>query len=143
MNKRVLVLLAGLALCVLTACAEKEKTPVPPPDLTGDWTQSIDEDWYQIATISEDKIEIWWYLASTGHKDLYWSGTFTPPTDSTEPYTWESRNHYTQEELDATYHYHRTSREEVKTFTYQDGKLSYNVTSGHLRLGFVLKRASE
>lgn len=141
MRKTLTALLAVLSVCVLAGCAKREPPPPSVPDLTGEWVQPSEDDWYQVATISEDTIEVFWYLPATGRKDLYWSGTFTPPTDSEEPYVWVSENHYTKDELDAQYHFHRTSREESKTFTYQDGKLCYNVTAGHLRLGYTLERA--
>jgi hypothetical protein len=134
--------LAVFTLLTMTACG-REKTPPPPPDLTGDWVQPSGDEWYHIATITEDTIEIWWYLPASDKRELYWSGTFTPPTDGKEPYEWTSANHYTEGQLNATYHFNRTSREETKTFTYQDGKLSYNVTAGHLRLGYSLVRAED
>lgn len=140
MSKRLIaMLLAVLTVCALTACAKQD--PGPAPDLTGDWVQPTDEEWYHVATITDDKIEIWWYLPAYERRDLYWSGTFTPPADGKEPYEWTSTNNYTEEELDAAYRFHRASREETKTFTYQDGKLSYNVTAGHLRLSYALERA--
>jgi predicted small lipoprotein YifL len=140
MNRRPLaLLLALLTVCSLTACARK--APPPPPDLTGEWRQPTEEEWYHVATITEDTIEVWWYLPAYDRRDLYWSGTFTPPADGTEPYEWTSVNRYTEEQLDAHYRFHRASREETKVFTYQDGKISYNVTAGHLRLGYALERA--
>lgn len=126
-------------VCALAACGSKD--PGPAPDLTGDWVQPSEDEWYHIATIDGDQIEIFWYLPSLERKELYWSGTFTPPTDGKEPYTWESSNNYTKEEMDAEYRFHRTSREETKTFSYKDGVISYNVTAGHLRLGYTLERA--
>lgn len=136
------LLILPLALTVLLALAAcREKTPSPPPDLTGDWVQESEDEWYHIATITDDKIEIWWYLPAYHKRNLYWSGTFTPPADGTEPYVWQSTNNYTKEELDSAYSYHRASREETKEFTYKNGVLSYNVTAGHLRLGYSLKKA--
>ncbi len=140
-KKLIALLLAALTALALAACGKKEPPP-PPPDLTGDWVQPSEDEWYHIATVSDDKIEIWWYLPASDRRDLYWSGTFTPPQDGKEPYEWVSVNNYTEEELNSTYHFHRTSREESKTFTYKDGKISYNVTAGHLRLGYSLERAA-
>ena len=142
MTKRLFaLLLAAASVLTLTACAKKD--PGPPPDLTGGWIQPTENDWFHIATIAGDTIEIWWFLPSENKADLYWSGTFTPPTDGAEPYVWTSTNKYTKEELDASFYYNRTSREETKEFTYKDGQISYNVTSGHLRLGYSLVRAEE
>lgn len=133
------LLLAAAAVFSLAACAPKD--PGPPPDLTGGWIQPSENDWFHIATIAGDTIEIWWYLPSEDDRDLYWSGTFTPPTDGKEPYVWISTNKYTEEDLNKSNKYNRTSREETKEFTYEDGQISYKVTSGHLRLGFTLERA--
>ncbi len=142
MSKRLGVVLLALAtVCALAAC--KESPPPPAPDLSGDWRQTSDNQWYHVAEITDDKIEIWWYLPSYDRLDLYWSGSFTPPADGTEPYEWISTNHYTEEQLDASYKLHRASREETKRFVYQDGKIIYNVTSGHLRLGFALERVED
>lgn len=140
MSRRLgIILLALAAVCALCAC---KKASAPTPDLTGEWRQLSDEQWYHIATITDDKIEIWWYLPAYDRRDLYWSGSFTPPTDGTEPYEWTSVNDYTEAQLDATYRFHRASREETKVFTYKDGKISYNVTAGHLRLGYSLEKVA-
>ena len=142
MRKSLLTLFLTLTVALaLAACGPKDYGP--PPDLTGGWIQPTENEWFHIATITDDTIEIWWFLPSEKKADLYWSGTFTPPTDGKEPYTWVSTNKYSQAEMDASYYYNRTSREETKEFTYQDGQISYNVTSGHLRLGYTLEKASD
>ncbi|MBQ9647251.1 MAG: hypothetical protein IJV43_02680 [Oscillospiraceae bacterium] len=139
MRKKLLsLLLAAAAALALAGCA---KNPGPPPDLTGGWIQLSQGEWFHIATITNDTIEIWWYLPAEDERNLYWSGTFTPPEDGKEPYTWTSANNYTEEELNRSYTYNRTSREETKEFSYKNGQISYNVTSGHLRLGYTLERA--
>jgi len=138
-KKWIALLLAALTVFALGGCSEKKDTATP-PDLIGGWIQPTENDWFHIATITDDTIEIWWYLPSEDKRDLYWSGTFTAPTDGKEPYVWTSENKYTKEELDKSFYYNRTSREETKEFTYEDGKISYNVTSGHLRLGFSLEK---
>ena len=137
-KKLIALLLAAASVLALTACA-KEDTATP-PDLVGAWIQPSEGEWFHIATITDDTIEIWWYLPSEDKRDLYWSGTFTAPTDGKEPYVFLSENKYTEDELNASFYYNRTSREETKEFTYKDGKLSYNVTSGHLRLGYSLEK---
>lgn len=137
-KKIIAILLSVLSALALFGCGSKE--PSPPPDLVGGWIQPTENDWFHIATITDDTIEVWWYLPSENKKDLYWSGTFTAPTDGREPYVWTSENKFSQQEMDASFYYNRTSREETKEFTYKDGKLSYNVTSGHLRLTFTLEK---
>ena len=145
MKRTLTVLLALLVTGTLSACAwrQKQAEPAPPPDLSGNWAQPSEDDWYQIAQITDDKIEIWWYIPARNIRELYWSGSFTPPADASEPYRWVSSNTYTADELNASYRFHRASREDVKTFTYRDGVISYNVTAGHLRLGYTLERAAE
>ena len=137
-KKIIAILLSVLSALGLFGCGSK--APSPPPDLVGGWIQPTENDWFHIATITDDTIEVWWYLPSENKKDLYWSGTFTAPTDGREPYVWTSENKFSQQEMDASFYYNRTSREETKEFTYKDGKLSYNVTSGHLRLTYTLEK---
>ena len=135
MSKKLCVLLLALAAgLVFAACGGEQYGQVP--DLTGEWVQPSDGPWYHIATVTDDKIQIWWYLPSEDLRDLYWSGSFIPPEDDTEPYEWQSVN-----DLVLAYDSYRASREEVKTFTYQDGKITYHVTSGHLRMIYTLDRA--
>lgn len=147
MSRKLAVLLAAVAVIILAAAAiylgsRPPKEPAPPPDLTGEWSQNSGGEWYHIATITDDMIEVWWYLPSEDLRELYWQGTFTPPVDGEEPYAWESANNLSMQEL-SLYKHRRTSREEVKTFTYKDGKLSYVVTAGHLQMVFALERAEE
>ena len=142
MKKKLFALLLMLtAALALAACGPKDYGPAP--DLTGGWIQPTENEWFHIATLTDDQIEIWWFLPSEKKADLYWSGTFTPPADGKEPYTWISTNNYTEAELDKSFYYNRTSREETKEFTYKDGRISYNVTSGHLRLGYSLEKVSD
>ncbi len=142
MKKRpaLLLLLSALALCLLVGC-KGDGSADPPPDLSGDWIQPSGGDWYHVATIQDDKITIWWYLPSHDIRNLYWSGSFTPPVNGKEPYAWESTNNYTPEQLDAVYTCRRATREQVKTFTYKDGKITYIVTAGHLQMTYTLVRS--
>lgn len=142
MSKKALALLLAVAMaCALTACARRE--PGPPPDLTGDWIQPGDNDWCHIAAITEDTIKIWWYIPARSMYDLYWSGSFTPPEDDKEPYSWVSVNDFSADTLNSSARFNRATREEEKTFTYKDGKISYIVTSGHLQMGYVLERIED
>lgn len=96
------------------------------PDLTGDWKQvnAASEDSYQVATIQGDTIEIYWVTESAETKSLYWAGTFVAPETADEPYTWESAND--TEKTDSAL---LASGDETKTFTYQDGQISYDVSA--------------
>lgn len=140
MKKCTVLLLAAVAALVLAACSDEAKEP---PELTGEWIQPSDGSFYHMATITDDKIEIWWYLPEDDLRALYWSGSFTPPETGKEPYQWDSVNSFTEAELDASNAYVRTSREGIKTFTYKKGQISYNVTAGHLRMTYTLERVGE
>lgn len=140
MKKLSVLFLAAVTVLMFAACSDRD--PGLPPDLTGGWIQPSENEWFQIATITDDTIEIWWYLPAEDEADLYWSGSFVPPEDGKEPYVWISNNNYTEAQLNKSYKYNRASREETKEFSYKDGVISYNVTSGHLRLGFTLERAT-
>lgn len=137
-KKHAALLLCLTAALALSACSSGSSTP---PDLTGHWVQPSENDWYHIATITEDKIQIWWYLPAEDNAQLYWSGSFTPPTDGSEPYVWKSTNDFSEEYLDLLFKYRRTSREPTKEFAYKDGKIVYTVKSGHLMISFALERS--
>lgn len=65
-----------------------------------------------ITTITGDTIEIYRYLPAYNEKELYWWGTFEPPTTAQEPYAWRSVN-----DLEKAGTSVRASRGETKTFT--------------------------
>ena len=98
------LLAAGLALA-LCACGGAAETTEPAPeetadavtdtaeesaaiDLTGEWEQTNknSDDSYQVATISDGVIEI--FFVSPDTKSLYWSGTAETP--DADPFTWDS-----------------------------------------------------
>ena len=141
MKKRLCAILLAAAAALLTSCSSGASSA--PLDLTGHWSQQSSNDWYHIATITEDKIKIWWYLPAEDKTNLYWSGSFTPPTDGRDTYTWQSENDYTAEHLDLLFKYRRTSREPVKEFVYKNGQIQYKVTSGHLVMAFALERSDD
>lgn len=142
MKRRVIALLAALCL-LLAACGPKE--PAPAPDLTGKWGQSPGNgaNWHFIGTVTEDVIKVEWYQETYDETYLYWEGTFTPPVDGTEPYSWESTTMHTVEELESSNLFNRATREQIKTFTYKDGKISFLVTSGYLRMSYAIEKVSE
>ena len=112
----------------------------PPPDLEGNWAPANTENqsYYQIATIRGDVIECFWYTPSDGSRNLYWSGTFVPPLDGKEPYTWESQNNPRRT---------RTTRfalrDDTKDFTYKKGQIQYSINDGHLKIGVALVKQEE
>ena len=142
MKSRIFALMLCAALCLsLSACGGVPSQAAPAsggsaaaasssapaaPDLTGDWKQvnAASEDSYQVATIQGDTIEIYWVTESSETKSLYWAGTFVAPETADEPYTWESAND--TEKTDSAL---LASGDETKTFTYQDGQISYDVSA--------------
>ena len=132
MKKRMLcAVFAAMMALSLTACGSAsdggdatETKQETPPDLTGEWVQSNSEseDSYQAATITEDTITISW--VSPDSKALYWAGTFEAPTTTDEPYTWDSKNDTKQTSMALM-----ASGDETKTFTYEDGQISYDVSA--------------
>ena len=142
MKLRIFSLMLCAALCLsLSACGGAPSGAAPAsggsaaaasssapaaPDLTGDWKQvnAASEDSYQVATIQGDTIEIYWVTESADTKSLYWAGTFVAPETAEEPYTWESAN-----DTEKTGSALLASGDETKTFTYQDGQISYDVSA--------------
>lgn len=135
-----LLVLTLLLSLTLTAC--KEEVPAEPPDLRGQWRQTFDEEpeYYHLARITDDEIEIYYYYTADGSTNLYWYGTFTPPEDGKEPYEWVSENKLPEDISPRMFRY--ASRDAKKTFTYKKGKLSYEIApSQALRMNVTLERA--
>ena len=90
----------------------------------GEWQQvnSNAEDSYQTATITDDTITVNWVAPDT--TALYWAGSFEAPTTADEPYTWDSVN-----DTEQTANALLASSDETKTFTYEDGQISYSVSA--------------
>lgn len=92
-----------------------------PPDLSGEWRENNgSEDSFHGVLISKDTIEIYWVSEGGNATSLYWAGSYTPPPDGKEPYTWVSEN-----DVNRTSAAQLASGERTKTFTYQNGILSY------------------
>ena len=136
-KKTVCIAAMVLALC-LSSCGSNG-SDAPPPDLTGEWKQmSEDSTFYQIASITGDTIETYWYVVADESVYLYWTGTFTPPEDGKEPYTWQSVNDIEKAETSPW-----AMRDGMKSFTYKDGKISYIVRMGNLSVSVALERLPE
>lgn len=95
-----------------------------PPDLAGEWRENngSDESFHGI-WISGDTIEIYWVSEGGNAASLYWAGSYAPPPDGKEPYTWVSEN-----DVNRTSAAQLASGERTKTFTYQNGILSYSAS---------------
>lgn len=128
-------LLSGIVICAmsigLAACGgestEQASTAADqPPNLIGEWEQADKSEEadasYQTATITEDTITVYWIMEGT--PALYWAGTFVAPNTAEEPYTWESEND-TEKTSSALF----ASEDDLKTFTYENNKISYEVSA--------------
>ena len=106
-----------LTVAIFVSCGESGDSDKV-PDLIGEWEQSNSnsDDSYQVATISDGVIEVFWYTKSTETKSLYWSGSFVAPTAAGE-YTWDSANN-----KDKTSAALLASGDDTKTFTYSNGE---------------------
>ena len=133
MKKLLSLVVASVLALSLVACgggsaapaSEAEPTPEPIPDLSGDWEQSNknSETSFHTATIEGDVIEIYWTDTETDTKSLYWAGTFEAPT-SADPYSWDSVN-----DTEKTASALLASGDDTKTFTYEDGIISYEASA--------------
>lgn len=96
-----------------------------PPNLEGEWKEDVGKkaDSYHGIYINGDTIEIYWVSDGGKSRTLYWAGTYTPPTDGKEPYTWTSLND-TRRTAAAIL----ASGDSSKDFTYMNGKLSYTAS---------------
>lgn len=133
------LLLAALLLAALAACGERDDgASRPAPDLTGEWKQvRAPSNYYHIATIDDDEIRIYYFVVEDSSTYLYWIGSFTPPENGAEPYVWESVNRLPPEEAR---HEPWALRDETKTFTYKDGKITYAYNEGNIPLGKTLEK---
>lgn len=140
MKKKIFAIIMATLVCISMAACGGKKSPdgssessaavssiqqqTETPDLSGEWKQvnSNSEDSYQSASITGDTIEIYW--TTTDSKSLYWAGTFTPPTDGKEPYTWDSKR-----DIEKTKNALLASQSDVKTFSYSGKQITYEVSA--------------
>ncbi len=101
-------------------------TTTVPPDLTGQWKQingNSDDSWHS-ATITKDSIDVYWVVDGGETTALYWAGTYKSPTTTNEPYSWDSENNRDKTKL-ALF----ASGDDIKTFTYENGQISYSASA--------------
>ncbi|GAA6121937.1 hypothetical protein BPY_00450 [Bifidobacterium psychraerophilum] len=135
-NKIIGVLLSTVAVLSMGACgnttasqsssADTTTSEAPKPlDLTGTWVEKNPKstDMVQEATISGDVITINW-KQSDGTSALYWSGTYQAPTSAATTYEWTSKAD--TEKLSSAI---LASQDATKKFSYNNGKLTYEVTA--------------
>ena len=127
--KKVIAILT-LAVMTLTfaACSisdSESDAPKEPANLIGEWKQSGGSSSnYQVATITDSTITIYWYSKDDESKSLYWAGSYTAPTTADEPYTWTSQNDTAQ-----TSNALLASSDPTKTFTYENGVIKYEASA--------------
>jgi hypothetical protein len=107
-----------------SAAPEEVEEAPEPVDLSGEWkqTNSNDAESFQSATITADTIEIFWNAPDT--KSLYWAGTIEVPADGSTSFVWDSVNDKTKTDTALL-----ASGDDTKTFTFENGELSYEVTA--------------
>ncbi|MCT1364031.1 MULTISPECIES: hypothetical protein [unclassified Microbacterium] len=119
------------AALVLTACSTTDASsgldassvqPAQPANLVGDWTAEGDNVSH-IATITEDTISVDWFNDEDDSRSVYWVGTYEAPTEAGD-FAWESAR-----DEEATASALLASQDDTKTFNYEDGKLSFEVTA--------------
>ena len=140
-GKGITLLICGFALtAALAGCASEAPQPQAggegqpalqpeqkqPLDLTGSWEQSNknSEDSYHVATIEDGVITVDWIADGGKTSSIYWVGTYEAPTEATESYTWDSANDH--EQTDGAL---LASSDDTKTFTYENGVLSYQFSA--------------
>lgn len=117
-----------------TASEEAEKEE--PLDLTGDWQQVTAEGDGMKATIEGEEITIDWVFEEDDTTALYWAGTYVPPTEAIDEYSWTSEN-----DTEKTSSALMASTGETKDFTYKDGALSFEVSALGVTKTVELERA--
>ncbi|MFD4421371.1 hypothetical protein ACFWN7_07690 [Agromyces sp. NPDC058484] len=138
----------GLVGCVPSTGAESNGDPAAShggreaevPDLTGEWTQAdpTSPESYQAATIEGGTIVVDWVSDGGDTRSLYWAGTFVAPTAPGEPYTWNSQNDTAQTDAALL-----ASSDPTKTFIYENGVISYEVTALGTTTMVALERVEE
>lgn len=143
--KRSLSILAFASTLILTGCggaadsdnatdAGSDATAPQIPELTGEWLQSNSEseEAFISATITDDTVSVDWTMTATDDMAIldddgdgfisfvYWEGSFTAPTDATEPYSWTSQADASV--LDTAL---LGSMDDSKDFTYEEGVLHF------------------
>lgn len=120
-----------------SAPAEEQAPAAEPLDLTGDWkqTNSNAADSYQAATIAGSVITVNWVNEADSTTALYWVGTYEAPTDAAETFTWLSAGDVAQMESGLL-----ASGDDSKEFTYEGGKLKYELTAMGVTMTVEMER---
>ena len=137
--KQKILLPALLLFAAALLCACGQQSYGPAPDLDGHWTQvNPPDNFYQTAIVSGDRIEVFWHITQDNSYYLYWSGSFDPPPDGKEPYTWESKINLARAETDP-----HCRREDTMTFIYKNGQIIFVQIQGRVHMGVALEKDAE
>ncbi|WP_177370998.1 hypothetical protein [Brachybacterium vulturis] len=104
--------------------AEPAEGKAEAPDLTGVWHSTEDSVFVQRATIAGTAMTIDW-VPQDGSPDsrLYWVGTYEAP-EAEGSHAWTSTNDHSRTRAELL-----ASSADTKDFTYEDGKISYEVSA--------------
>lgn len=101
----------------------------------GKWKQKDSkDDYYMLAEIKENKIRVYWAYNEGNVLSLYWEGTYEPPEELSDIYTWSSRKDATESQ-----YCFRAANNDIKEFTYSDGILSYEGSIGESSFTVMLE----
>ena len=123
MNIKKLSILSICTIIVITIFMGCSSANVP-MSLDSKWKQSNSnsEDSYQVATIKDNVITIYYESDNGNTQSLYWVGTVIPPKATEDPYIWDSVNDHEKTDKSLL-----GASSDTKTMTYEDGVLSYKV----------------
>ena len=124
MKKTSIFFMALLVMASMVGCGSGSTAKTS--DLSGTWKQSNSksDDSYQEAAISGDLIEIYWVSDGGDSKSLYWAGSYVPPTEAVDSYSWDSVNDHSKTDSSLL-----ASGDDTKTFTYEKGEISYSASA--------------
>lgn len=135
MVKRFLTLALAIIFALpLSACSEvfvnaPPATAPSPPDLIGEWKQADTSGTYQVAHISKFSTEVYQITEGSTTATLYWAGSFSTPVEKDGVFSWDSKNN-----TDRTTGAPFASDDELKTFQYADGIISYSAEGNIVNL---------
>lgn len=114
----------------LVGCDDNE-----PTDLTGHWTTADDASSPEMfASIADGAIVIQWHDDISGDTALYWKGTFVTEAEDED-------NIVSVGDVEAMSHALLASGEESKTFTYEEGEITFDLTMMGITQLIVLQKA--
>jgi hypothetical protein len=102
--------------------AEAVEEPAAPLDLTGTWrqTNSSGEGSFMAVAIDEATVTATLVNEADDTSTLFWAGSYVPPTEDADSYSWDSVNDTTQTEKSIL-----GSSDPTKSFAYSDSVLTF------------------